>query len=90
MLLSAGWFCKCPCIQILPSCPNGVNVHALGHVDNELNVGVVVVVGATGDLDILVRHTDVVCVGRQVLGSGHDGELDGALIAQRFVCPFPH
>ena len=74
----------------LPSCPDCVNVHALSNVNDELDVGVVVVVGATGDLDVLVRHADVVCVGRQVLGSGHDGELDGALIAQCLVCPLPH
>jgi hypothetical protein len=57
---------------------------------NELDVGVVVVVGATRDLDVLVRHADVVCVGGQVLGCGHDSELDGALIAQCLVCPLPH
>jgi hypothetical protein len=67
-----------------------VNVHALSNVNDELDVGVVVVVGATRDLDVLVRHADVVCVGRQVLGGGHDGELDGALIAQCLVCPLPH
>ena len=67
-----------------------MNAHTLGNIDDELDVGVVVVVGATGDLDVLVRHADVVCVGRQVLGGGHDGELDGALIAQCLVCPLPH
>jgi hypothetical protein len=80
----------CSCLKNLPSCPDCVNVHTLGHINDELDVGVVVVVGATGDLDVLVRHADVVCVGRQVLGGGHDGELDGALIAQCLVCPLPH
>ncbi len=41
------------------------------------------------NLDVLVRHADVVCVGRQVLGRGHDGELDGALVAKGLVGPFP-
>lgn len=33
-----------------PSSPHGVDAHALGDIDNQLDVGVVVVVGATGDL----------------------------------------
>jgi hypothetical protein len=41
-------------------------------------------------LDILVRHADVLGVGLQILGRGHDGELDGPLIAKCLVCPLPH
>lgn len=47
----------------LPSGPNGVDIHALSNVDNELDVGVVVVVGAAGNLDIVVGHANVVGVG---------------------------
>lgn len=65
-----------------------MNIHALGNVDNELDVGVVVVVCAAGDLDIVVGHANVVGVGLQVLGGGHDGEVDGALVAKHFVGPF--
>jgi hypothetical protein len=65
-----------------------VDVHALGNIDNELDVCVVVVVCATGDLDVLVRHADVLCVCLQILGCGHDGELDGTLIAKCLVSPF--
>ncbi|PNY27761.1 Uncharacterized protein TCAP_02317 [Tolypocladium capitatum] len=77
-------------VVALPARPNCVDVHTLGNVDNQLDVGVVVVVGAARDLDVVVGHADVVGVGPQVLGGGHDGEVDGALIAERFVGPFPH
>ena len=67
-----------------------MHVHALRHVDNQLDVGVVVVVGSAGHLDVLVGHPDVLGVGLQVLGRRHDGELDGALIAKRLVRPLAH
>ena len=67
-----------------------MNVHTLSHVHNELNVGVVVVIGASRHLDILVSESDVVCVGRQIFWRGHHSELDGPLVAKRLVCPFPY
>jgi hypothetical protein len=36
----------------------------------------------------LVRHADVVGIGVEVLRGGHDGELDGALVAKGLVGPF--
>ena len=38
-------------------------------------------------LDVLVCHSDVVSVGSQILGGGHDGELNGALVAKGLVRP---
>ena len=38
-------------------------------------------------LDVLVCHSDVVGVGSQVLRGGHDGELNGTLIAKGLVRP---
>jgi hypothetical protein len=91
-----------------PSSPHGVHVHALGNIDNELDVGIVIVVGAAGylhitlgtpstapsasctHLNILVRHANVLGIGLEILGRRHDGELDGALISKRLVCPLPH
>ena len=35
----------------VPSGPDGMDTSSFGHVDDELDVGVVVVVGTTGDLD---------------------------------------
>lgn len=66
-----------------------MNSSALGNVDNDIDVGVVVVVGSTGDLDVLVSHANVVGVDLEILGRGHDGKLDGALRAESLVGPFP-
>lgn len=73
----------------LPAGPDGVDIHALGNVDNQLDVGVIVVVGAAGDLDVVVGHANIVGIGLEVLGSGHDGEVDGLFVAKRLVRPFP-
>lgn len=72
----------------IPACPNGVDVHPLGDIHDQLHVGVVVVVGASRHFNVVVCHSDVVCVGLQILGGGHDGELDGALVAECLVRPF--
>lgn len=72
----------------IPACPNCVDVHPLGDIHDQLHVGVVVVVGASRHFNVVVCHSDVVCVGLQILGGGHDGELDGALVAECLVCPF--
>jgi len=64
-----------------------VHTSTLGDVDNEVNVGIVVVVGSTGDLDEAVSHADELGVDGEVLWGGHDGELDGALGAKGLVCP---
>lgn len=62
-------------------------VHSLCNVDDEFDVGIVVVVGAARYFDVVVRHADVVCVGLQVFGRGHDSELYRPLVAERLVCP---
>lgn len=72
----------------IPACPNCVDVHPLGDIHDQLHVGVVVVVGASRHFNVVVCHSDVVCVGLQILGGGHDGELDGALVAECLVRPF--
>lgn len=72
----------------LPSSPHGVDVHTLCDIDDELDVGIVVVIGASRDLNIMVRHSDILCVGLQIFGSGHDGEVNGSLVAERLVSPF--
>ena len=74
--------------NVLPSGPNGMNVHPLSNIHNQLHVGVVVVVGPAGNLDVVVCHANIVCVRLQILGGCHDGELDGALVAECFVRPF--
>lgn len=49
-------------IQNSPASPDGMDVHALGNVDNQLDVGIVVVICAAGDFDVVVSHSNVVGV----------------------------
>lgn len=72
----------------VPSCPNRVDVHPLSNIHDQLHIGVVVVIGAAGHLNVVICHSDVVCVGLQIFGGGHDRELDGALVAECLVSPF--
>ena len=64
-----------------------MHVHALCNVDNEFDVRVVMVVCTAGYFDIVVCHSDVVCVGLQIFGCGHDRELDRPFVAESLVCP---
>ena len=41
------------------------------------------------NLNILVRHTDVISICLQIFRCGHDGELNRPFIAKSLVCPFP-
>ena len=41
-------------------------------------------------LNILVCHSNVVCVCLQIFWSGHDCELNGALVAESLVGPFSY
>lgn len=43
----------------------------------------------TTHLNILICHTDVVGIGVQIFWRGHHCELDGTLIAESFISPFP-
>ncbi len=67
-----------------------MDVHALGNVDDELDIGVVVVVCATGDLDVVVRHPDVIGIGLKIFWRGHHCELDGPLVVELLVRPFSY
>lgn len=73
-----------------PSGPHGVYVHALGNINNKLDVCIVVVICATGHFDVVVGHSDVIGVGSQIFGGGHDCELNGLFVAKRLVGPFPY
>lgn len=71
-----------------PASPYGVNAGSLSDIDDEVDVSVVVVVRATGYLDVLVGHADVVGIDFEVLRGGHDGKFNGTLIAKGLVGPF--
>jgi hypothetical protein len=62
----------------------------LSNVDNDVDVGVVVVVGSTGHFDVLVGHADVVGVDLKIFRSGHHDKLDRALRTERLVRPLAH
>ncbi|KAH3686398.1 hypothetical protein WICPIJ_002577 [Wickerhamomyces pijperi] len=67
--------------------PNSVNFGSFSNIDNQFNIGVVVVVGTTWDFDVLVSHTDVLRVGFQIFWGGHGDELDDSFVTKGFVGP---
>jgi hypothetical protein len=73
-----------------PSCPDSMNACALGHVYNQVDVGVVVIIRPTRNLNISVGHADVVCVDLQVLWGGHHGELNSAVGAKGLIGPLAY
>lgn len=72
----------------LPTSPNGVDASSLCNIDDEVNVGVVVVVASSGHFNVSISHSDVFCVDTQIFGCCHDRELDGSLIAKSLIGPF--
>ena len=54
---------------------------------DEGDVGVFVVVGASGHVHDGVDHADVIGVGPKVLQGGHDHEADGPLVPEHLVHP---
>lgn len=62
---------------------------ALGDIDNEVDVGVVVVVGTAGHLDVLVGHANVIGIHLKIFGGGHDREFDCTLMTESLIGPFP-
>lgn len=65
-----------------------MDIHSLGNVDDELNIGEVVVICASRDFGIVVSHANVVSIGFEVFGSGHDGEVNCSLVAECLIGPF--
>ena len=65
-----------------------MNACTLSDVDNKVDIGVIVVVGSTGNFNISISHPNVFGVNSQILGRGHDGEFDGALGTESLVGPF--
>ena len=62
----------------------------LGNVEDQVNVGIVVVIGSSADLNNVVRHLDVLRIGLEVLGSHHDDKLDRPLLGGKvLVRPAP-
>lgn len=62
------------------SCPSA-------YLANELHIGIVVVVGASGDFHQSISHANVLGIRPHVFGSGHSDDLDGPLHAKRLEGP---
>lgn len=59
----------------VPSSPDGMHTGSLGNVDNQVDVGVVVVVSSSGDLDESISHSDVIGINFPVMqGWGKEGD----------------
>lgn len=67
-----------------------MNTHSLRNVNNQLDVGVVIIIRAPGYLHVLISHPDVVCICLQIFRCCHHRELNCALIAENFVGPFSY
>ena len=66
---------------------DGVDGVEVRQLHDEGDVGVVVVVGASGHVHDGVDHADVLGVGPKVLRGGHDHEADGSLVPEHLVHP---
>ena len=60
----------------------------LSDIDDKIDIGVIVVVGSTGNLYISVGHSDVLGIDSQIFRCSHDGELDRTLGTKGLVGPF--
>lgn len=67
-----------------------MNVHPFGNVDDKLNIGIIIIIGASRHLNILVGHANVVRICLQIFGSCHHCKLDRSLVPKGFVGPFPY
>jgi hypothetical protein len=65
-------------------------VHTLSNIYNQFHIGIVIIVGASWDLDVLICHSNVVCVCMQIFWCSHDGKLNGSLVAEGLVRPFSY
>jgi len=65
-----------------------VNACTLSNVHNKVDIGVIVVVGSTGNFNISISHPDVFGVNSQILRRSHDGEFDCTLGTESLVGPF--
>lgn len=61
---------------------------SLRNIYNEINVGIVVVVASTWDLNVSVRHADIFGVDSQIFRGRHDSEFNLTIRAKGFVRPF--
>jgi len=73
-----------------PSRPNCIDPLALGYVDNQIDVCVVVLVGSTWNLYKIVSIPYKLGVGLQIFWRCHDEKFNSIFIADFIVCPTTH
>ena len=73
-----------------PAGPHGLHRYALGYVENEVDVSVIVIVGASRNGNIVIGQPNVFSVGLHVLWCHHGVKLDGLIAAKYLVRPATH
>lgn len=73
--------------EVEPSWPDGVDVCPVCYLDNQGDVGVIVVVAAAWNFNELVGHPDVLCVNAHVLWRRHRHQTDSTFVPKSLVCP---
>ena len=73
-----------------PSRPYGVDLCSLCRLQNEVDIGVVVIVRSARHLDELIRQLNVLGVDSDILGRRHGHQRDGSVVAERTHCPHSH
>lgn len=67
-----------------------MNASSFSDIHDKIHIGIIVVVASTWNFDVLIGHSDVVCIDLQILWSSHDSEFDSTFVSKGFVSPFPN
>lgn len=71
-----------------PSSPDSVNTSTFSDIDNNVDVGVIVVITSSWNFDVLIGHPDVISVDLEILRGSHYDEFDSSFRTESLVCPF--
>lgn len=74
----------------LPTGPDRIHLVSYGDFDDEIYVGVIVIVTSAGYFDKVICHPDVVCVDGKIFRGRHDGELNRLFVIELIIAPFPY
>mmetsp|Transcript_15385 Transcript_15385/g.22712 ORF Transcript_15385/g.22712 Transcript_15385/m.22712 type:complete len:304 (-) Transcript_15385:177-1088(-) len=76
--------------SMTPARPYSINTLLLGDFANNINVGVVVGVLSSRNLNERIGQTDELSIGFEILGGSHGYEGDRLLVSELHVSPLPH
>lgn len=71
----------------LPARPDAIDIGPIRHLDDELDISIVVVVGTAGNLHKLVSHANVLCINAHVLWCRHSHQSHCSFIPKCLVSP---